>query len=306
MRWLLGSVLAFLLLLGMAWAEEQYASTPGIKGILVLRGLWLEEGTLYVTVDTGGCTTKEDIVARVQEKGKIDGNLPHYEITFIREVPDTCDLGITEDVLVYDLREDLHLELPCAISVTNPVVFEGGKEFGEGEEVEEEKEEETAPALKTQEEDLLTLRQELQSATIWALEAEIARYETSERPDRDERIALLREELERLRKLPPEEYPLPKGDETEEKDFGLLLPPVVREVTVTAPPQGLGAILEVEGMTRSGPFFHVAGIRGGDFSVFRAASYRLTLYLLYRREYFMNIPSYYVYIASWEERLEHS
>jgi hypothetical protein len=56
-------------------------------------------------------------------------------------------------------------------------------------------------------------------------------------------------------------------------------------------------------MTRSGPFYHVAGIRGGDFSVFSPSThYRLKLYLVYKREYFLAIPDYYVYIGEWEAR----
>lgn len=279
MRWLLGLVFLCVVFPGVVEAQEGYAFAPEKEGVVVLRNLRLEENALYLAVSTRGCTTKEDIVARVEEKGTVDEGIPHYAITFVREIPDTCSGEVTESILIYDLRDDLHLEFPCAISVTNPVVFRGQSEDGES---------------------LFSLRRELQKATIWAIMAEIARYEESERPDREEKIALLRGELERIQCLSPEEYPLPQENATE-KDFGVLLPPLIRRVEVTSPPRNLGAILEVKGMTRSGPFFHVAGIQGGDFSVFRDTPYRLTLYLVYRREYFARIPDYYVYIASWEE-----
>ena len=45
--------------------------------------------------------------------------------------------------------------------------------------------------------------------------------------------------------------------------YGPMVPAAPREaiITVTAP-YGDGSLLEVEGSSKSGPFFHLAGIRG--------------------------------------------
>ncbi len=296
MKWLGVSLALLGMLFGVALSGEtgnfgQYARTPEETGILVLRGLRIEGGTVYLTVATRGCTTKEDVVAQVVAKELEDRHMPHYELTFLRETPDTCEGELREEFLVYDLEDDLHLELPCMLSVTNPVVCSPEKdEF---------------PKETPREEDL-TLREDLRDAAIWAVKAEIQRYQESEHPDKDAKISALRETLARLQNMPPEDYPLPSEEqppETPPTNFGVLLPPEIREVDVVSPPRRPGDLLEVVGMTRSGPFYHVAGIRGRDFSVFVPSSrYRLKLYLVYRREYFLGIPNYYVYVASWEER----
>ena len=295
MKWLSVSLTILGMLFGVALSGEtgnfrQYARTPEETGILVLRGLRIEGGTVHLTVATRGCTTKEDVVAQVVEKELGSDHMPHYELTFLRENPDTCEGELREESLVYDLEDDLHLELPCMLSVTNPVVCSPAKE--------------AFPEESLQEKDLM-LRGDLRDATIWAVKAEIQRYQESEHPDKDAKISALRETLARLQNMLPEDYPLPSEEHplgSPPTNFGVLLPPEIREVDVVSPPQSIGDLLEVVGMTRSGPFYHVAGIRGGDFSVFAPSSrYRLKLYLVYRREYFLDIPNYYVYIASWEE-----
>ena len=296
MKWLGVSLALLGMLCGVASSGEtgnpgQYARTPEETGILLLRGLRIEGGTVHLTVATRGCTTKEDVVVQVVEKELESDCTPYYELTFLRETPDTCEGELREESLVYDLEDDLHLELPCMLSVTNPVVCSPAKdEFPE----------------ETPQEGDLTLRKDLRDAAIWAVKAEIQRYQESEHPDKDAKISALRETLARLQNMPPEDYPLPSEEHplgAPPTNFGVLLPPEIREVDVVSPPQRPGDLLEVVGMTRSGPFYHVAGIRGRDFSVFAPSSqYRLKLYLVYRREYFLGIPNYYVYIASWEER----
>lgn len=273
------AVCAFLALL-VPWvgAEPvaQYALTPQETGVLVLSELAIGEKSIRLRVPSLGCTTKDDIVAQVVEDTPQNG-VPHYVVTFIREVPDPCG-GSGEVVLFFDLEEDLHLNVPCILSVTNPVLL-------------------------PQESQDLSLARDLIAATVFALEREIMRYSESEHPNREEKIALLSRELERFRNMPPSAYRLSGEEEVVHLgQFGVLMPPEVREVEVRTPPQGLGDILEVVGMTRSGPFYHVAGIRGGDFSHFSPSQrYRMTLYLVFRREYFSFIPNYYVYIADWEE-----
>ncbi|WP_438317356.1 hypothetical protein ACP6EK_02375 [Candidatus Caldatribacterium sp. SIUC1] len=296
MKWLGTGLVILGMLFGVALSGEtgnlgQYARTPEETGVLVLRGLRIEGGTVYLTVATRGCTTKEDVVAQVVERALGNNRTPYYELTFLRETPDTCKGELREESLVYDLEDDLHLELPCVLLVTNPVVCSPAKD-GFLEET-------------PREEDLM-LREDLRDAAIWAVKAEIQRYQESDHPDKDAKISALREILARLQHMSPEDYPLPSEEQPQKTlptNFGVLLPPEIREVDVVSPPQRIGDLLEVVGMTRSGPFYHVAGIRGRDFSVFAPSSrYRLKLYLVYRREYFLGIPNYYVYVASWEER----
>jgi hypothetical protein len=59
-----------------------------------------------------------------------------------------------------------------------------------------------------------------------------------------------------------------------------------------------GSLLDVDGATKSGPFYRVAGIAGGCTCVLKSGQhYDLTVYLVYRREYFGLIQDYYVYVA---------
>jgi hypothetical protein len=62
-----------------------------------------------------------------------------------------------------------------------------------------------------------------------------------------------------------------------------------------------GDILEVEGLTRSGPYYHIAGIEGDDFSALRAGErYALTMIPVYRRDYVLpSSVSEYVYILGY-------
>jgi len=292
----------FLLLPIVAFAGEGggevYAFTPREVGILILRELSVEGSIIRIRIDTGGCTTKDDIVARVEEKETKGGGIPHYEVTFVRETPDDCPVeSLQGEILGYDLQEDLHLELPCTVSVTNPVIFLPSIEVV----VEESEFPDANPETFA-----LSLKKDLIAATVWAIETELKRYEESERQDRYEKIAFLSKELERFRKMSPGEYPLSALEKSTGEfpgDSGAVLPPEILEVEVASPPEGRGVLLEVVGMTRSGPFYHVAGIRGGDFSVFSPSThYRLKLYLVYKREYFLAIPDYYVYIGEWEAR----
>lgn len=261
---------------GGFWAfAEQYAYTPQETGILVLSSLSVKEGTIRIRIPSGGCTTKDDIVAEISPTGETS----HYVVTFFRKVPDPCSEVLPEgEEFVFDLVEDLHLEAYSHLSVRNPVMpFGNLEEFG--------------------------LRRDLIKATIFAIASEIKRYTESEHKDREEKIAFLKEELERFQKMHPAEYRLSGEEEVVHLGtFGVLMPPEIREVEILAPPRALGDILEVAGMTRSGPFYHVAGVRGGDLSVFAPSRhYKATIYLVYRREYFGFIPNYYVYVADWEE-----
>jgi len=73
MKWLGVGLMILGMLFGVASSGEtgnpgQYARTPEETGILLLRGLRIEGGTVHLTVATRGCTTKEDVVVQVVEK----------------------------------------------------------------------------------------------------------------------------------------------------------------------------------------------------------------------------------------------
>jgi hypothetical protein len=123
------------------------------------------------------------------------------------------------------------------------------------------------------------------------------------------RILGLKAELKKFSNTKIEDYTLsPRKDEIQGVDlfdkireFGPVVPPEEEKVSVFVG-GGIreGTILKIKGMTMSGPFYHVAGIVNNDYSRIRPnKTYELTIYLVYRREYFGFIPDYYVYIAKW-------
>jgi hypothetical protein len=59
-----------------------------------------------------------------------------------------------------------------------------------------------------------------------------------------------------------------------------------------------GALISVVGATRSGPFYHLAGIKGDDYTGLKMGTqYHFDLCLVYRRQYFSFIPDYYVFVT---------
>ncbi len=120
------------------------------------------------------------------------------------------------------------------------------------------------------------------------------------------RIAALKSELKEFKNIKPENYALSPEKGREGKldifdrlqEIGPIRPPEKKEISIFADRRCRdGSILDVEGMTRSGPFYHVAGVVNGDYSRIKPnRAYKLTIYLVYKRDYFGFIPDYYVYI----------
>jgi hypothetical protein len=163
------------------------------------------------------------------------------------------------------------------------------------------------------------LRESLRQSTVTAIQLEIDAYtaklqaaEAGTGPEENgrkfrQRIEALEAELRRVERMPTGEYPDPVTsvpdtasvfDET--TAWGPMVPAELREAVVDASrPCDIGSQLEVEGSSRSGPFFHLAGILGGDAAILKPdRRYRITMYLVYRREYFGFIGDYYVYVAA--------
>ncbi len=169
-----------------------------------------------------------------------------------------------------------------------------------------------------QADDGIEVRKALLKATARAIELEIESYEgrlkaaeagTGPR-DNVERFRRRLGELEAERaayaRLKPEDYPEPVRQDAGSAPIlelsegsGPVRPPIYREVRITVDETCRdGTLLSVDGASKSGPFYHLAGIAGGDYRVLeRGKRYRVTLCLVYRREYFGLIGDYYVYAA---------
>jgi hypothetical protein len=163
----------------------------------------------------------------------------------------------------------------------------------------------------------MELRKALLKATARAIELEMkgyrARLETANAgtgpKENVERFKKRLKELEAERLvyagMKPEEYPEPStGTDTSSildgsHRFGPILPPTLREGRVVI--DGVcadGTLLSFDGTSRSGPFYHLSGIRGNNYGILKQGQrYRLTLYLVYKREYFGLISDCYAYIA---------
>ena len=144
----------------------------------------------------------------------------------------------------------------------------------------------------------LSMRYNKKQATMSAIEMEIERFEQRLKaakegpgdpqniPDFEKRIEKLRTERERLKKhrFATFGYSLPEG----------------KTVRVKVTHQyAQGSLLELVDMTRSGPFYHVAGIKGDDYKSLKPnETYRVWIDPVYPRDY--PFPSYYVYIEDFK------
>lgn len=162
------------------------------------------------------------------------------------------------------------------------------------------------------------LRESLRQSTVTAIRLEIDAYAAKLRAAEEgtgpeetkatfrQRIAELEAERDRFDRMPTDGYPDPTTSAPDSGSvlddataYGPILPARMREaILVAAGPYDVGDLLEVEGTSRSGPFFHLAGIFGGDASILKPGTrYEVVMYLVYRREYFGRIGDYYVYVG---------
>ncbi|MBN1698900.1 MAG: hypothetical protein JW881_15390 [Spirochaetales bacterium] len=161
------------------------------------------------------------------------------------------------------------------------------------------------------------LKAALLEATITALQLEIGGYEKKLEaaegglgPEGNAeifgaRIAELRKELGRFQAMKPEDYPDPvtslpgEGHLPPDDGYGPVFPAEKKNIFVTVGNEyAYGSLLDVDGSSRSGPFFRLAGIKGGDPGVLKKGRrYTLEVYCVYRREYFGFIEDYYVYVS---------
>lgn len=103
--------------------EGNFSFLPTDIGELILRELNIKEHKLYIRVSSNGCTHKGTLKAEViNSPTRVDKDVPHYEITFFRVIPDTCEDLLPDGVSIeYDLQKDfgINTKLPYTISIIN-------------------------------------------------------------------------------------------------------------------------------------------------------------------------------------------
>lgn len=282
---------------GVLEEPNEFSFLPTEVGKAVLREATVSNHTLQIRVNSNGCTTKESIQPYVQEKMDASG-IRHYEVTFVRVSPDYCRAYIPEGVLLeYNAVKDLKIDkkYPYFISLRNPIypMMTNEPYF-------------ILSAVKyTIDYRDSTLRKELLEATKSAIQMEIKRYKDSHLSDKQAKIDSLQVLLKRYNQMSPQDYPLPTSEDTSTEGilgqrYGPIMPPLIEEVEIL--PDQLkevqqGRILPIRGMTKSGPFYHIAGVHK-DISASKCRDIcKLRIYIIYKREYFGFIRNYYVYVA---------
>ncbi|MCD6550294.1 hypothetical protein J7K24_01995 [bacterium] len=135
------------------------------------------------------------------------------------------------------------------------------------------------------------LKEACLNATIRGIELDIEKHQkwlemgTEPREEIESRLNKLRAELEKYKGAQLQDYEIPEKREV----IGWVNQPCTENT-----------ILQIENMTKSGPFYHIVGIKGEDYTVIKPKTkYRMTIYLVYPRYY--PFSSYYIYIDSWEQ-----
>ncbi len=138
----------------------------------------------------------------------------------------------------------------------------------------------------------------MKQATMSAIEMEIERFEqrlkaAKEGPGDPQNIADFEKRIE---KLNTDRERLKKNCSA---TFGYSLPEEKTVRVKVTHPYAQGSLLEVVDMTRSGPFYYVAGIKGDDYKSLKPnETYRVWIDPVYPRDY--PFPSYYVYIEDFK------
>ncbi|MCE5256784.1 MAG: hypothetical protein LLF89_08065 [Spirochaetaceae bacterium] len=145
--------------------------------------------------------------------------------------------------------------------------------------------------------DDMALRNACISATIRALGLEIQHYEMqlnaakngpgnpANVPALEKNIAHCRDELEKYAVMNPSDYVIPES----------------KEISVTVDqPYNYGDFLDLDGISKSGPFYHIAGIAGDEPSVLvPGKKYKLKVYFVLEKDYVLPFSSsWYVYVDS--------
>ncbi len=306
--------------------NPQYSLLPSEIGIIILKAVEIKDHKITIIVNTNGCTNKNSIKPVIKQKsgfnsrthGSViqipsDNILPnHYEIIFTRQQPDFCKAFLPEGTIIqYDIQEELNIKMPYTLIVKNPImpftkndpyfIFEEIKSEGKEEVVQEE----GKSILNSLSEIVTHIRRDVKNATIYAINQEIKRYE--QRKD-EEKVKKLKEELNKIKIIDDKDFPIPEEAEPasnledvfqDKNKFEAIIPCKPLKVEIIYDRKySLGEILNIKEMTKSGPFYHIAGIRDGIFDNLKYGNiYEANVCLVYKREYFGFIQDYYVYLA---------
>lgn len=142
-----------------------------------------------------------------------------------------------------------------------------------------------------------TLKQACIESAICGIGLEIKRHQNwiEQRKEKSEddgeineiqkRLSQLKGDLEILENIESDDYEIPQK---------LQVKAWIRS------PASENSILYVEDMTRSGPWYHICGIKGDGYTVLQPEDkYLMTIYLVYPR-YYWHMESYYVYIDEYK------
>ena len=288
-RWTFACILAVQPWLPLAAGTP--SQNPRVLGEVVLHELSIQDGKVAIRVDSGGCTDKAAIRANLRkQKGPAD-LVPQVVVTFERVRADDCKALLLDGVrLEYDLVRDLGLSGRYTLVVANPVLRHDAVRETEG----------------------LALKRALLAATQRAIDLELRGYEARLKTAEagtgpagnvalfQNRVAEAKARLAQFQNMPPADYPMPTEEAPRpfdgEGQYGPVVPAQRQTIRVTPEaPCREGSLLGAEGATRSGPFYHVAG--GAYERMEPGRTYNVTVYLVYKRDYFGHIPDNYVYIA---------
>jgi len=142
------------------------------------------------------------------------------------------------------------------------------------------------------------LKKQCLAATITAINLEIDRYQRwidfrTQQGDQkaveelQKSLAMLKTDLKKYTAMDSDDY---------------ILPGKVETVGWVGDKPGKDSVLYMEGMSKNGPWYHLAGIRGGNYAALSPNNrYRITFYPIYQRNYW-GMTSEYIYIADWTQQ----
>jgi hypothetical protein len=163
--------------------------------------------------------------------------------------------------------------------------------------------------------DSLEVKQLCLKATVNAIKTEMERYEAwiKQRKEKDNagdlpslqaRMQELENDLSRYQAMKPQEYVLPGESDSSQ----VVLPGefIARRFETVAWVDGnaaMNSVLQMNGMTKSGPWYHMAAIAGDDFTQLRpGVRYKMVIYTVYPR-YYWSMTSAYICIVSFGKTL---
>lgn len=302
------SLLALLCIAFPAAAQSTALShDPREIGLVTLSELSVRDGKLIFRTASNGLTEAGSFAVRVRrEAGTVPG-VTAYRVAIERVKKDDGKMLLLDGVQIeLDLAKDLRISGACSLSFDNPISPKpamspaGGGAAGADIELQRSLRDSVIRAIGMEMDACASRLKAANSGTGSSGNAAALR----------EKIADLQAEKARFEGMDPRDYPLPAASAPDSGSVleqatgsGPVLPPRQRVISATVDsPCSDGTLLAGTGASRSGPFYHLAGIGGGDYGLLQVGkSYTLTVYAVYRREYFSTIGDFYVFVGQVRE-----